>query len=180
MKRVIKINDLTFELFISREEIQSKVLSIAKEINADYAGLNPIIFITLKGAIFFACDLISKLNFLCKIDMIRAKSYGMQMQSAGKIEISELTLDIKDKHILLIEDIIDSGLTANALSNYFQSFKPSSFSIAALLSKPTARKFPVDIKYIGFEIPDKFVIGYGLDYAEYGRNLQDLYILKNN
>lgn len=179
MKKRIKINDLTFELFITQQEIEEQVQKLASQINKDFHGENPIIFITLKGAIFFACDLIRRLDFNCRIETITAKSYGMEMKSSGKIQIQKEHFEISDKHIILIEDIVDSGLTAMTLSEYFKAFNPASFSLATLLSKPTARRYPVDIKYLGFEIPDKFVIGYGLDYAEFGRNLPDIYILAN-
>ncbi len=177
MPKKVSFDNKKFELFILSEKIEHIVKNLAEKINRDYRNRNPIIYVTLKGAMIFASDLIRELIIDCKIETISAKSYGMGLRSSGNIEIKEDEFDLENKDIILVEDIIDSGATAMRLKNFFMSKNPKSFTIVSLLSKPEARIHQVEVKYLGIEIPNRFVIGYGLDYAEFGRNLPDIYIL---
>lgn len=179
MKENITINGLTFTPFISAETIRIAVLNIAKQIQCVYAPEDEIlVLIVLKGSFIFAADLIRHLHLRCRIEMIRASSYGDGMQSSGEVHLTIPPLDIKGKHILIIEDIIDSGRTLVALHNRLLQKQPASIHIAALLSKPIEHQYDLSKAFVGFEIPSLFVIGYGLDYQELGRELPDIYQLK--
>ena len=179
VKENITINGLTFTPFISAETIRIAVMNIARQIQCVYAPEDEIlILIVLKGSFIFAADLIRHLHLRCKIEMIRASSYGDGMQSSGEVHLTIPPLDIKGKHILIIEDIIDSGRTLVALHNRLLQKQPASIHIAALLSKPIEHQYDLSKAFVGFEIPSLFVIGYGLDYQELGRELPDIYQLK--
>lgn len=179
MKENITINGLTFTPFISAETIRIAVMNIARQIQCVYAPEDEIlVLIVLKGSFIFAADLIRHLHVRCKIEMIRASSYGDGMQSSGEVHLTIPPLDIKGKHILIIEDIIDSGRTLVALHNRLLQKQPASIHIAALLSKPIEHQYDLSKAFVGFEIPSLFVIGYGLDYQELGRELPDIYQLK--
>lgn len=179
MKENITINGLTFTPFISAETIRIAVMNIAKQIQCVYAPEDEIlVLIVLKGSFIFAADLIRHLHLRSKIEMIRASSYGDGMQSTGEVHLTIPPLDIKGKHILIIEDIIDSGRTLVALHNRLLQKQPASIHIAALLSKPIEHQYDLSKAFVGFEIPSLFVIGYGLDYQELGRELPDIYQLK--
>lgn len=179
MKENITINGLTFTPFISAETIRIAVMNIARQIQCVYAPEDEIlVLIVLKGSFIFAADLIRHLHLRCKIEMIRASSYGDGMQSSGEVHLTIPPLDIKGKHILIIEDIIDSGRTLVALHNRLLQKQPASIHIAALLSKPIEHQYDLSKAFVGFEIPSLFVIGYGLDYQELGRELPDIYQLK--
>lgn len=173
----MKINNKNFNLFISKNEIDIIVKQISDIINIDYYNKNPIFIIVLKGSLFFASDLLRYINFNCEIDTISAKSYGNQMVSSGTTEISNANINIAGRHILIIEDIVETGNTLVTLLQYLNSFKPLSVEIVTLLSKPSCRKVDINVKYIGLSIPADFVVGYGMDYAEYGRNLPDIYTI---
>lgn len=178
MKENITINGLTFTPFISAETIRIAVINIAKQIQCVYAPEDEIlVLIVLKGSFIFAADLIRHLHLRCKIEMIRASSYGDGMQSSGEVHLTIPPLDIKGKHILIIEDIIDSGRTLVALHNRLLQKQPASIHIAALLSKPIEHQYDLSKAFVGFEIPSLFVIGYGLDYQELGRELSDIFQL---
>ena len=178
MKQNITINDLTFTPYISAETIQIAVKNMAKHIQNFYAPEDEIlVLIVLKGSFIFAADLIRNLHLRCKIQMITASSYGDGIQSSGEVHLTIPPFDIKGKHILIIEDIIDSGRTLVALQNRLLQKQPASIHIAALLSKPTEHQYDLSQACIGFEIPSLFVIGYGLDYQELGRELSDIYQL---
>ena len=178
MKENITINGLTFTPFISAENIRIAVMNIAKQIQCVYDPEDEIlVLIVLKGSFIFAADLIRHLHLRCKIEMIRASSYGDGMQSTGEVHLTIPPLDIKGKHILIIEDIIDSGRTLVALHNRLLQKQPASIHIAALLSKPIEHQYDLSKAFVGFEIPSLFVIGYGLDYQELGRELSDIYQL---
>jgi hypoxanthine phosphoribosyltransferase len=175
----IKINDYIFKLFISEEKIRSVVDNLASRINKDYYDKSPIFIVVLKGAIFFAVDLLKRIEFNAEIQTIWAKSYGNSMTSSGDVQITHQNLDIKNKDVIIIEDIIDTGHTLNSLIKRLKMMEPKSIETAVFLSKPDQRQAEVPVKYLGLEIPSDFVIGYGLDYAEYGRNLPSIYSLKN-
>lgn len=171
------INDTKFKTFIEAEVIQNAVQKIADKMKTDYADKIPTFIVVLKGALFFAADLMRSYNNPCRLEFISAKSYGTEMSSSGIVKIKSLEENFHGKDIVIVEDIVDSGLTISTLIDKLKAYNPASIEAAAIISKPSARKIDIDIKYIGIEIPELFVIGYGLDYAEQGRELKDIYIL---
>ncbi|MGQ9818374.1 MAG: hypoxanthine phosphoribosyltransferase [Candidatus Kapaibacteriales bacterium] len=177
-KQRITIDGRTFKHLISKKEIDRRINELAKQIKQDYQGLEPVFLIVLNGAIFFAVDLLKKLDIPLRIDTIIAKSYGNSIKSSGKVELSLKANFIKGKDIIIIEDIVDTGLTISTIVNEVYKYEPKSLEIASLLLKPENLKCEINIKYCGFEIPKDFVVGYGLDFAEFGRNLKSLYILE--
>ncbi len=174
----IAVNGKVFHKFISKEMIDKTVTKMATEINKDYDGKKPVFLIVLKGSVFFGADLIREVNLECTMETIRAKSYGNQMQSSGNVDLFIENLDLKGKDLIIVEDIVDSGLTLKSLIERIETTKPASLEVATFLYKPDAVKVDLNIKYIGIKIPSDFVLGYGLDYAELGRNLKDIYIHK--
>jgi hypoxanthine phosphoribosyltransferase len=169
------INGRVFVPMISREKIDLAVEGIAGRINKDYKKKNPVFVIVLKGGVFFGCDLLRKLTVDCTLETVSAKSYGEGMQSSGNVRIYPEHFDFKGRDVVIVEDIVDTGHTLKVLMESFEKMDVSSFEAAALLSKPSMREVVVNVKYIGIEIPPVFVIGYGLDYAEQGRHLPDIY-----
>ena len=176
MKKQINIDDYIFEEYISCEIIQERVKEIAKEISSDYKDKELVILITLKGAIIFAADLIRELTIPVRIETIVAKSYGTKLVTSGKVDIINNGLDLKNKDIVIVEDIVDTGITMRHLLENLEKEGPQSIAICSFLFKPENIIEEVEIKYCGFSIPPLFVVGYGLDYAEQGRNLKDIYI----
>lgn len=171
-------NDIA-EILISEEEIKKKVKEIADKISADYNGKHPVLVSILKGSIVFLSDLLKNIDINCSIDFIAVSSYSGDMESSGVVKlIMDLRESIEGRHVLLIEDIVDTGLTMAYLRDNLLTRKPRSFKICTLLSKPCNRQIHIDSCYVGFEIPDKFVVGYGLDYRERYRNLPFIATLK--
>jgi hypoxanthine phosphoribosyltransferase len=159
-------------VLISREELQAKVDELAAAIGADYEGKCPILVCVLKGAIFFMADLARRLPFDLEVEFMAVSSYGQSTDSSGVVRIlKDLDIDIEGRHVLIVEDIIDSGLTLQYLTNNLGSRNPASIEVVTLLSKPSRRTAELQCRYTGFEIPNEFVVGYGLDYAEKYRNL---------
>jgi hypoxanthine phosphoribosyltransferase len=157
---------------ISSEELQAKVDELAGAIAADYEGTCPILVCVLKGAIFFMDDLARRLPFDLEMEFMAVSSYGHSTDSSGVVRIlKDLDTDIESRHVLVVEDIIDSGLTLRYLTDNLNSRGPASLEVVTLLSKPSRRTAELDCRYTGFEIPHEFVVGYGLDYAEKYRNL---------
>ncbi len=178
MKEVFIIKGQTFKPYINYDKIEATVHKMASEIAREYNNKNLLFLIILKGAIVFASDLIRRIPFNCSFDVIRASSYGSGMESSGKVDIQSGDLNhIKGKDIIILEDIIDTGLTIKELIEKLKEYQPNSIEVAALLSKTEKRKVEVNVKYLGIEIPDLFVVGYGLDYDEHGRNLPEIYAL---
>jgi hypoxanthine phosphoribosyltransferase len=163
------------EVLISRQEIKADVNRLAAEIKRDYRDKNPILISILKGSFVFLADLIRHLDLPLEIEFVRLSSYGSGKESSGKIEmVQDIGTDINGRHVLVVEDIIDTGLTTNFLLDYLRQKKPSSIKVCALTSKPSRRRLPVHIDYLGFTVPDKFLVGYGLDCDEKLRNLPDI------
>jgi hypoxanthine phosphoribosyltransferase len=169
------INGKEFSLFMNHDEIADIVSDLAEKINLDYRDKTPICILIMKGSVFFGADLLRKLTIDCRLESIRSSSYGSKMESSGKVNIQYSDLNIKDKDVLIIEDIVDSGRTLKALFEQLNALLPKSLEAVSFLSKPSKREVNVDVKYIGKEIPPVFVIGYGLDYDEQGRQLPNLY-----
>ena len=160
------------EILIDEEPLQTRIDELGREISADYEGRDLLLVGVLKGAVFFLADLMRRLSIPCEIDFMAISSYGAATDSSGVVRIlKDLDINIEDRHVLVVEDIIDSGLTLSYLLRNLESREPASLEICALLTKPDRREIDVPVRYVGFEIPNKFVIGYGLDFAERYRNL---------
>lgn len=165
---------------ITQEELQAKVLELAKRIDADYAEEEDVILITLlKGGAIFAVDLMRHLKVPVEIDFMSVSSYGASTKTSGVVKVvKDLDVDISGRNVLLVEDVIDSGLTLSYVREMLLDRKPKDLKICTILDKPSRRKTVVPVDYVGFEIPDEFVIGYGLDYAQKFRNLPYIGVLK--
>lgn len=160
------------ETLISQEQLQAKIVEIAAEISADYEGRKILVVGVLKGAIFFISDLVRQLTVPCEIDFMAVSSYGAATHSSGVVRIlKDLDIPIAGRHVLIVEDVIDSGLTLSYLLKNLTSRGPASLEICTLLAKPGYRRLNIEARYVGFELPDVFVVGYGLDHAERYRNL---------
>lgn len=167
------------EILFTVEEIQAKVKELGEQISKDYAGKDLLVIGILKGAVLFVSDLIRNLSINASIDFMAVSSYGASTESSGVVRIlKDLEQSIEDKNLLIVEDIIDSGLTLNYLMENLKSRNPKSIKICSLLDKPERRKVNVKADYNGFSIPDEFVVGYGLDYNEKYRNVPFIFILK--
>jgi hypoxanthine phosphoribosyltransferase len=160
------------EVLIESDALQGRIAELGEEISNDYEGRDLLLVGVLKGAVFFMADLMRELTVPCEIDFMAISSYGAATDSSGVVRIlKDLDLNIAGRDVLVVEDIIDSGLTLSYLMRNLRARKPSSLEICALLTKPERREIDVPVRYVGFEIPNKFVIGYGLDFAERYRNL---------
>lgn len=169
------------ETFLSEEQIQTRIAEMGAEISRDYGDQEIVLVAILKGSIPFLADLSRKLGENVVIDTMRVSSYGDAMESSGIVKIvTDLEIGIEGKHVLLIEDIVDTGATLSYLLELLATRRPASVKVASLLSKPEARKTDVPIAYLGFEIPNAFVVGYGLDYAERYRNLPFIAIYRES
>ena len=179
MKKTVTLNDKTFEVMIPAHEIDRAVAAVAERLNADYGDKERPIFVgVLNGAFMVLSDLIKKIDFTCEISFVKLASYEGTC-STGNVEcLLGLNNDIAGRHVIIVEDILDSGITLSYLTKYLQNRKPSSICIATLLDKPARRRADVQAKYVGFTVPDAFVVGYGLDYAEKYRNLPFIGVLK--
>lgn len=166
-------SDVMAEVLYTEEEIVKRAKELAEKINKDYNGKPLTVVCTLKGAFFFFADLMKHINVDCQIEFIKASSYiGNTTTTVGNVQISHvMNFPIKDRDILIVEDIIDTGLTCEKLFNYFKTNGCASVNICTMLDKPSRRQVEIIAKYVGFEIEDKFVIGYGLDYNEVYRNI---------
>jgi hypoxanthine phosphoribosyltransferase len=167
------------EVLITSEEIEEKVREIGARITEDYRGEKLLLIGILRGAVVVMSDLMRNIDLPCELDFMDISSYGTGTSSSGVVRIlKDLEEDITDRHVLIVEDIIDTGLTLSYLMRSLLARKPASLEICALLSKPSRRRAELDVKYLGFDVPDEFVVGYGLDYAGAYRNLPDICILK--
>ena len=176
----IIVKDKTFEPFIDRSVIESQIVLLGQDISIEYKDKFPIFVVVLNGAFMFASELMKNISIPCEITFVRVSSYS-KTQSTGQIrEILGLKESIKDRHVIIVEDIVDTGLTMSELLFQLSVQKPESIQVATLLFKPSALKTPLNVKYVGFEIENRFVVGYGLDYDEQGRNLDAIYVLKEN
>lgn len=169
----------TGPVLVPSEDIQEKVRELGERITRDYREDKLLLVGILRGAVVFLSDLMRHLELPCEIDFMEVSSYGTGTQTSGVVRIlKDLREDITGKHVLIIEDIIDTGLTLSYLRRTLLQRKPASLEICALLSKPSRRQVDLSVKYLGFEVPDEFVIGYGIDYAGAYRNLPDIHALK--
>jgi len=176
----IKMSSSGLRLLIPEEKIQSRIRELGEQITRDYPQ-GPIYLIAiLKGACFFLADLARAIRRPVRIDFIGISSYGRSKTTSGEVKLTkDLDASIEGADVLIVEDIIDTGVTLHYLAQVLAQRQPRSLRIAALLDKPSRRIRPVDVAYVGFEIPDEFVVGYGLDYAEEYRNLRDICVLED-
>lgn len=171
-------NDIR-EVLFSAERLREKVAEMGAQITRDYAGKNPLIVSVLKGSYVFMADLTRQIDTRCNIDFMVVSSYGNGTKTTGEVQIiKDIESQIEGRDLLIVEDILDSGVTLSYLMKILKARGASSIRLCTLLSKPERRKVDVHIDYLGFEIPDEFVVGYGLDYAESYRNLPYIGILK--
>jgi len=176
---VSEINGDIDQVLITEDEIQSKVALLGKEISEDYRGRDLLLVGVLKGAFTVMADLSRAISIPCEFDFMAVSSYGSSTRTSGIVRImKDLDLEIEGRHVLIVEDVIDSGLTLSYLLRNLRSRNPESLEVCAMLSKPDAQKVNLDVKYHGFELPPVFVVGYGLDYAERYRNLPYVGTLK--
>jgi hypoxanthine phosphoribosyltransferase len=172
------VKDAVGEILIEQDVLQARIAELGQEISKEYEGRDLLLVGVLKGAVFFMADLMRELSVPCEIDFMAISSYGASTDSSGVVRIlKDLDANISGRDVLVVEDIIDSGLTLSYLMRSLKARKPASLEICALLTKPDRREIDVPVRFVGFEIPNKFVIGYGLDFAERYRNLPYVAVL---
>lgn len=168
------------KVLLSHDQIAEAVSRMGQQISRDFAGESVVLIGVLKGAVFFLSDLARQIELDATFDFIAVRSYGTKKETTGEVQlIKDVTTPLRDVNLILVEDILDTGLTLTFLKKHFLAHQPRAFRIAALLDKPSRRAANIQADYVGFQIPDKFVIGYGLDYAERYRNLKDICILED-
>ena len=167
------------EVLLTEDQIQARVAELGAQLNADFAGLEPVLISVLKGSIVFLADLVRSMELPLSIDIMEVSSYGAATETSGQVRIlKDLSNPIEGRHVIVVEDIIDTGLTLNYLLRYLREKGPASLRICCLLDKPARRLTEIPIDYVGFTIPDRFVVGYGLDYGERYRNLPYVGVLR--
>lgn len=176
----IKVHDKTFDTYLSEQVIQDKVIELAASINKDYKEKKPLFIAILNGAFMFAADLFRHLSIEAEISFIKLASYKGMKSTGNIITAIGLDQDLYNRHLIIVEDIVDTGKTLNEFIPKLHHHQPASLKIAALLHKPEALQHPLIIDYLGFTIPNKFVVGYGLDYDGLGRNLKEIYQLSES
>jgi hypoxanthine phosphoribosyltransferase len=173
--------DDKFKLLFSEEQIQNRTEELAKQISDEYKNTIPVFIGVLNGSFLFMSDLIRYVTIDCEIDFFKLSSYGDAKISSGRVKLlKELNCDVKGRDIIIVEDIVDTGLSVKYIEKLFIKHKPKSMKLVSLLVKQDSLKYDLKIDYIGFNIPSKFVIGYGLDYAQKYRNLRSIYVLNEN
>ena len=168
------------KILISRDEVAKAVARLAHEINRDYQGKRPLLIGVLKGSFVFMADLIRHLDLPLELEFVKLSSYGSAKESSGKVKVVQgLQTPIEGRDILVVEDIVDTGITTSFLLDYLKKEKPASLKLCALTDKPSRHKVSVSIDYLGFTVPDKFIVGYGIDCDEKFRNLPDIYTIED-
>jgi len=163
------------KILITHQEIAKTVTRLAGEIRRDYYGKQPLLIGALKGSFVFMADLVRQLDLPLEVEFVRLSTYGAGKESSGKVKVVQgLKTSIKGRDVLVVEDIVDTGITISFLLNYLKKKKPASLKFCALTDKPSRRRVPVSIDYLGFTVPDKFIVGYGLDFDEKFRYLPDI------
>ncbi len=166
------------KLLIKRRDIELEVAKLARAIRHDYLDKNPLLIGILKGSFIFMADLVRKIDMPLEVDFIRLSSYGCGTESSGSIKVlSRLNVPVKGRHVLVVEDIVDTGLTIAYFLSYLKKRRPASVRLCALTEKPSRRKTDVRIDYLGFTVPDKFIVGYGIDWNEGYRNLPAIFYI---
>jgi hypoxanthine phosphoribosyltransferase len=168
------------KILISRDQIAKTVTRLALEINRDYQGKQPLLISVLKGSFVFMADLIRQLDLPLELDFVKVASYGAARESSGKVRVVQgVKTPVKGRDVLMIEDIVDTGITISFLLDYLDKKRPTSLKLCALADKPSRRRVTVPIDYLGFSVPNKFIVGYGLDCDEKFRNLPHIYTLED-
>jgi hypoxanthine phosphoribosyltransferase len=177
-KSKLIIANETFSEYLSESKIQARIKELAQKISEDYVDKVPVFIGVLNGSFLFMSDLVKNVNIDCEIDFFKLSSYGDEKISSGKVTlIKELNCDVNGRDLIIVEDIVDSGLSIKFIEELISHHNPKSMRVVSLLVKPNSLRYNVKIDYIGFEIPSKFVIGYGLDFAQKYRNLRSIYVL---
>jgi hypoxanthine phosphoribosyltransferase len=171
----VQVRELVFEKFIGRDQIDAAVQKVADAINRDFAGKNPLLLAILNGSFMFASDLMRKLTIPCEISFVKFASYSGTSTTSNVKELIGVTEDLKGRHVIVIEDIVDTGITMDKLLADLDKREPAGVKVACFCFKPAAFQKSFTIDYLGMEIPNDFIVGYGLDYDGYGRNLPDIY-----
>lgn len=175
---VVKIHDKLFETSISEAEIKQRVKAVAEQINHDMEGKNPLLLAVLNGAFIFAADLMREITIPCEISFVKLASYQGVTSSGTVKEVIGINENLSGRTVIIVEDIVESGLTMKRMIESIGTRNPASVHICTLLLKPDRLKVPLDIDYVAFRIPNDFILGYGLDYDQQGRQLRDIYTLK--
>jgi len=175
---MVQIHDKHFDIYLQSEEIQSKVKALSVKLNEEFEGKSPLIIVVLNGSFMFASDLVKQINFDHEISFVKLSSYNDFSSLGNVLELIGLNIDVENRDIVIVEDIVDTGLTMNTMVEKLKAKKAKTISICSLLFKEVAFKGGYKPDFIGFKIPDFFVVGYGMDYNQKGRNLQEIYKLK--
>lgn len=174
----ITCRDERFRLYLDAHTIKERIAAVGSRISEDYAHTTPILVSVLNGAFMFTADLMREITIDCEIDFIKLSSYGDEKVSSGQVhELKSIDANLKDRDVIIVEDIVDTGLSMQFMLKRLSVMQPNTLRVATLLHKPEATRPDLSLDYVGFEIPDLFVIGYGLDYGQIARNLPDIYIL---
>ncbi|GAB4107589.1 hypoxanthine phosphoribosyltransferase [Echinicola sediminis] len=175
---MLKIKDKEFKRYLSEETLHNRVKELGKQIAEDYKGKSPVVLGVLNGAFMFLSDLMKEIEEPLQVSFVKIASYSGTSSTGRVKEVVGLAESLKGRHVLIVEDIVDTGLSMAHLMGMVKAQEPMSVSVASLLVKPEALQETITVAYTGFEIPDKFVVGYGLDYDGFGRNLKEIYQLK--
>lgn len=177
----VTCNGEPFKIFITREQIEERLAQMGRQLDKDYDGKQPIFIGILNGAFIFLADLMRHVSITCEVDFMKLSSYGDEKLSSGQVtELKHIDAKIEGRHVILVEDIVDTGLSMQFILKNIKKNNPASVRVCTLLHKKEATKYTVPLDYVGFEIPNAFVLGYGLDYAQEGRNLPQIYVLDNS
>ncbi len=178
LPETVECNGETFRVFITKDEIEARVSLLGEKLDKDFENKRPIFIGVLNGAYIFLADIMRNVSIPCEVDFMKLSSYGDEKVSSGQVtQLKDIDAKVKDRHIILVEDIVDTGLSMKYMVERMKELEPASVSVITLLHKKEATIHDVQIDYVGFEIPTKFVLGYGLDYAQEGRNLAQIYVL---
>jgi hypoxanthine phosphoribosyltransferase len=174
----VTCNGENFKIFITKEQIDERMNQLGNQLDKKYEGKKPIFIGILNGAFIFLSDLMRHVSIDCEVDFMKLSSYGDKKVSSGEVtELKHIDAKIEGRHVILVEDIVDTGLSMNYMVKRIKENDPASVAVCTLLHKKVATKYEVQLDFVGFEIPDAFVLGYGLDYAQLGRNLSQIYVI---
>ncbi len=174
----ISVRGEPFRVYIDRDRLARRVEALGEQISQDYEGLRPILIGVLNGAYIFLADLMRAIRIDCEVDFMKLSSYGAEQISSGTVRsLKEIDADIEGRHVIIVEDIVDTGLSMQYILDALSHEQPASMQVATMLHKAAATKVDLELRYVGFEIDNLFVVGYGLDYGQVGRNLKDIFIL---
>lgn len=176
--RTVTCRGERFRVYLDRATIQNRVAEIGRQISAEYEGEVPILIGVLNGSFMFLADLMREITIDCEVDFWKLSSYGVEKVSSGQVrELKKVDADLHERHVIIVEDIVDTGLSMDYIVERIRKYEPASMRVVTLLHKEEATEVDVSLDYVGFRIPNRFVIGYGLDYGQLARNLPEIYIL---